>query len=65
MRTGNYDALGGVLLAITGCEALFANLGQLGRRGIQIPLVLVVYPSLMLAYLGQGAKLITDGPTVL
>ncbi|PWN89725.1 potassium transporter [Acaromyces ingoldii] len=65
VRTGNYDALGGVLLAITGCEALFANLGQLGRRGIQIPLVLVVYPSLMLAYLGQGAKLITDGPTVL
>jgi KUP system potassium uptake protein len=64
-RTGNFDALSGVLLAVTGCEALFANLGQLGQRGIQIPLILIVYPSLMLAYLGQGAQLIVNGPTVI
>ena len=65
VRTGNYDALAGALLAVTGCEALFANLGQLGQRAIQLPLLFVVYPSLMLAYLGQGAVLIVDGPNVI
>lgn len=65
IRTGNYDALSGVLLAVTGCEALFANLGQLGRPAIQLPLIFIVYPSLMLAYLGQGAQLIVNGPNVI
>lgn len=64
-RTGNYSALSGVLLAMTGCEALFANLGQLGQRAIQLPLIFIVYPSLMLAYLGQGAQLIVNGPAVI
>ena len=63
-RTGNFDALSGVLLAVTGCEALFANLGQLGQRAIQVPLICIVYPSLMLAYLGQGSQLIVNGPAV-
>ncbi|KAE8216494.1 hypothetical protein CF327_g381 [Tilletia walkeri] len=65
VRTGNYDALAGVLLSITGVEALFASIGQLSVRAIRLPLIFVVYPSLMLAYLGQGAKLIDRPADVL
>ncbi|KAI0264210.1 potassium transporter [Gloeopeniophorella convolvens] len=65
VRTGDYDTLAGVLLAVTGCEALFANLGQFNRLSIQISFSTFVYPSLVLAYLGQGARLIKDGADVL
>ncbi|KAJ3576321.1 hypothetical protein NP233_g493 [Leucocoprinus birnbaumii] len=65
VRTGNYDTLAGVLLAVTGCEALFANLGQFNMLSIQISFGSFVYPALILAYLGQGARLITDGADVL
>ncbi|KAH8984778.1 potassium transporter [Lactarius hatsudake] len=65
VRTGNYDTLAGVLLAITGCEALFANLGQFNMISIQISFVTLVYPSLVLAYLGQGSRLIVDGENVI
>ncbi|KII86101.1 hypothetical protein PLICRDRAFT_44566 [Plicaturopsis crispa FD-325 SS-3] len=65
VRTGNYDLLAGVLLALTGCEAVFANLGQFNALSIRISFTGVVYPSLCLAYLGQGARLIDGGDTVL
>jgi KUP system potassium uptake protein len=65
VRTGNYDTLAGVLLAITGCEALFANLGQFNMLSIQISFTTLVYPSLVLAYLGQGSRLIVDGDNVI
>ncbi|KAH9163565.1 potassium transporter [Lactarius sanguifluus] len=65
VRTRNYDTLAGVLLAITGCEALFANLGQFNMLSIQISFVTLVYPSLVLAYLGQGSRLIVDGENVI
>ncbi|KAF8321383.1 potassium transporter [Cantharellus anzutake] len=65
VRTKNYDALAGVLLALTGCEAMFANLGQFNALSIQLAFGLFVYPSLLLAYLGQGARLITDGGAVM
>lgn len=110
VRTKNYDALGGVVLAITGTEALFgkcwneqirwkmlassditvecvdkienglkfwqsplplsfsrrsACLGMLQKGASQLPLFVIVYPSLMLAYLGQGAKLIIGKDKVL
>ncbi|KAI9452283.1 potassium transporter [Lactarius psammicola] len=65
VRTGNYDTLAGVLLAVTGCEALFANLGQFNMISIQISFTTLVYPSLVLAYLGQGARLIVDGEDVI
>ncbi|KLO10263.1 potassium transporter [Schizopora paradoxa] len=64
-RTHDYDMLAGVLLAVTGCEALFANLGQFNALSIQIAFGCIVYPSLILAYLGQGARLISDGEKVL
>ncbi|KAH9996962.1 potassium transporter [Russula compacta] len=65
VRTKDYDTLAGVLLAITGCEALFANLGQFNMLSIQISFGGFVYPSLILAYLGQGARLIVNGADVL
>jgi KUP system potassium uptake protein len=65
VRTGKYETLAGVLLAVTGCEALFANLGQFNMISIQISFTTLVYPSLVLAYLGQGARLIVDGENVI
>jgi len=65
VRTGDYDTLAGVLLAITGCEALFANLGQFNMISIQISFSVLVYPSLVLAYLGQGSQLIVNGENVI
>ncbi|PPR03507.1 hypothetical protein CVT24_006995 [Panaeolus cyanescens] len=65
VRTKNYDLLAGVLLAITGCEAVFANLGQFNVASIRLCFMGFVYPSLVLAYLGQGARLIHDPEHVL
>jgi KUP system potassium uptake protein len=54
--------LGGVVLAITGTEALFADLGHFGRRPIRLGFVAAVYPALVLCYLGQGALLVGGAP---
>jgi len=56
--------LGAVFLAVTGAEALYADLGHFGRGPIQIAWVCVVLPSLALNYLGQGA-LVFDNPKAL
>jgi KUP system potassium uptake protein len=53
-------ALGSVVLAVTGAEALYAEMGQFGRRPIGVAWVLFVLPCLMLNYLGQGAVLLAD-----
>ena len=47
--------LGAVFLAVTGAEALYADLGHFGRKPIQIAWVFVAFPALALNYLGQGA----------
>ncbi|KAK7685859.1 hypothetical protein QCA50_011206 [Cerrena zonata] len=65
VRTKNYDLLAGILLALTGAEAMFANLGQFNSRSIQISFGTIVFPSIILAYLGQGARLIVDGDEAL
>ncbi|KAG8950975.1 hypothetical protein FRC00_007465, partial [Tulasnella sp. 408] len=65
VRTKQYDYLAGILLAITGCEAIFANLGQFNKLSIRLGFSFFVYPMLVLAYLGQGARLITDGDAVM
>jgi KUP system potassium uptake protein len=65
VRTRDYDLLAGVLLSVTGCEAMFANLGQFNAMSIRISFTTIVYPALCLAYLGQGARLITDGDNVI
>ncbi|KAF5319910.1 hypothetical protein D9611_011090 [Ephemerocybe angulata] len=64
VRTKNYDYLAGVLLAVTGSEAMFANLGQFNATSIRISFCSFTYPALVLAYLGQGARLIRDGEAV-
>ncbi|RUP09311.1 potassium transporter 4-like protein [Jimgerdemannia flammicorona] len=58
------SSLGGVILSVTGVEAMFADLGHFSRRSIQLSFVFMVYPSLILAYCGQGARLILD-PTLI
>ncbi|MCJ2129394.1 potassium transporter Kup [Methylobacterium sp. E-045] len=53
--TGALVALGAVFLAVTGAEALFADLGHFGRRPIQVAWLGLVAPCLTLNYLGQTA----------
>jgi KUP system potassium uptake protein len=53
-------ALGSVVLAITGAEALYADIGHFGTRPIRLVWYGLVLPSLVLNYLGQGALLIRD-----
>ncbi|RYY73216.1 MAG: potassium transporter Kup [Gammaproteobacteria bacterium] len=51
---------GAVVLALTGAEALYADMGHFGRKPIQFAWVGMVLPALALNYMGQGALLITD-----
>ncbi|EGV33783.1 Low affinity potassium transport system protein kup [Thiorhodococcus drewsii AZ1] len=51
--------LGTVFLVVTGSEALYADLGHFGRRPIQMSWLFLVWPALMLNYLGQGALLLS------
>jgi len=51
-------ALGAVFLAVTGAEALYADLGHFGRGPIRAAWLVIVFPALALNYLGQGALLI-------
>lgn len=53
--------LGAVMLAITGGEALYADMGHFGKTPIRISWFLVVFPALILNYLGQGALLLGGG----
>ncbi|XP_077237777.1 potassium transporter 6-like [Tasmannia lanceolata] len=55
-RSG-WMSLGGILLCITGSEAMFADLGHFSQLSIKIAFTSVVYPSLILAYMGQAAYL--------
>lgn len=50
-----FFVLGSVFLAVTGAEALYADMGHFGRRPIQLAWAMLVLPSLLLNYLGQGA----------
>lgn len=59
-----FAAVGAIVLAITGAEALYADMGHFGRRPIQLAWTFVVLPGLMLNYLGQGALLMSD-PTAI
>jgi KUP system potassium uptake protein len=53
-----FVTLGAVFLAVTGAEALYADLGHFGKRPIQTAWLFIVLPSLALNYLGQGALVI-------
>jgi KUP system potassium uptake protein len=56
--------MGLVFLAVTGAEALYADLGHFGRRPIQYAWLIVVQPALLLNYFGQAALLLSD-PTAI
>ncbi|WCT74547.1 potassium transporter Kup [Sphingomonas naphthae] len=51
-------ALGSVVLALTGAEALYADMGHFGAKPIQWAWVFLIFPALMLNYMGQGALMI-------
>ncbi len=57
---GLFIAVGAIVLAVTGAEALYADLGHFGKRPIQWAWNGFVFPSLALNYMGQGALLMTD-----
>jgi KUP system potassium uptake protein len=54
-------SLGAVILAVTGAEALYTDLGHFGRPAILTAWVAVVLPALLLAYLGEAAAVLRDG----
>lgn len=56
-KKGGWMSLGGILLCITGSEAMFADLGHFSYLSMQIAFTLIVYPALILAYMGQAAYL--------
>jgi KUP system potassium uptake protein len=56
--------LGSVILVVTGGEALFADLGHIGKRPIRQSWFGVVYPALILNYLGQGAYVLSGEPVI-
>jgi KUP system potassium uptake protein len=55
-----FIALGAIVLAFTGAEALYADMGHFGRQPIRLAWSLIVFPALALNYLGQGAVLLTN-----
>ena len=63
-RLHGFLLLGSVVLCITGGEALYADMGHFGRKPIRWAWYGVVFPALILNYLGQGAVLIERGEAV-
>ncbi len=60
---GIFWAFGSIVLAVTGAEALYADMGHFGRKPIRIAWLGLVMPGLLLNYFGQGAMIIAD-PTI-
>ena len=62
MRNGfaAFVILGAVVLAITGAEALYADMGHFGRRPIRVAWFSLVLPALLLNYIGQGALILRE-----
>ncbi|AGG87881.1 MULTISPECIES: potassium transporter Kup [Rhodanobacter] len=56
----SFIALGGVVLALTGAEALYADMGHFGKKPIRLAWFGFVLPALLLNYFGQGALLLAD-----
>ncbi len=56
----SFAILGSVFLSVTGAEVMYADLGHFGRKPIRLAWFALVYPALILNYLGQGAHLLDD-----
>ncbi len=61
---GTFIVIGSVFLAVTGGEALYADMGHFGRKPIRIAWLVLVFPALSLSYLGQGALVLADPAAV-
>jgi len=59
-RAAGFFSLGAVFLAVTGAEALYADMGHFGKRPIRIAWLWLVFPALVLNYLGQGALVLAQ-----
>ncbi len=59
-----FIAAGAVVLAVTGVEALYADMGHFGRRPIVIAWLSIIFPALCLNYFGQGAMILVDPTTI-
>ncbi len=59
-----FVVLGAVFLVVTGGEALYADMGHFGRRPIQLGWFSLVFPALLLNYLGQGALLLENPASI-
>ena len=57
---GIFWAFGSIVLAVTGAEALYADMGHFGRKPIRMAWLSLVMPGLLLNYFGQGALIIAD-----
>lgn len=57
-----FVAMGSVVLAVTGAEALYADMGHFGRKPIGVSWMVFVLPALMLNYMGQGAMVLSQTP---
>jgi KUP system potassium uptake protein len=62
--TEGFVLLGSVVLAVTGAEALYADMGHFGRGPIRRAWLRFVFPALLLNYFGQGALLLADPATI-
>ncbi|HEU4556801.1 MAG TPA: KUP/HAK/KT family potassium transporter, partial [Longimicrobium sp.] len=62
--SAGFFVLGSVFLAVTGGEALYADMGHFGKRPIRITWFVLVLPALVLNYFGQGALLISNPSAV-
>jgi KUP system potassium uptake protein len=62
--TTGFIVLGAVFLAVTGAEALYADMVHFGRRPIQAAWLFIVLPALVCNYLGQGALILNDPKAV-
>ncbi len=60
----SFIVLGAVFLAVTGAEALYADMGHFGKQSIRLAWFWLVFPALTLNYLGQGALLLRDPKAV-
>lgn len=58
-----FVALGAVVLSVTGVEALYADLGHFGRGPISLAWFALIFPALLLSYLGQGAMILSHPET--
>src|SRR5215208_5033162 len=60
--TRAFIAMGSVVLAVTGAEALYADMGHFGRKPIKVAWIYFVLPALLLNYMGQGAMILSATP---